>query len=137
MSAWKGGARESLPQFQLRSSFPSSPAVKHDPDIPGNLCNRVVHACACARPATTVITTDHFPLASVLVGAFGGCLVWGNVEEGVPNINLPLGGAEGGLILGAPCANGVTQHKVLHHQKKKKSNQIFLMIHNEYLVGNP
>jgi hypothetical protein len=51
----------------------------------------------------------------------------------------------GGLILGAPCANGVTQHKVLQHKKNLKNNnkikilknQIFLMIHNEYLVGNP
>jgi len=74
VSAWKGEARESLPQFQLRSSSPSVPAVKHGPDIPVHLCNRVVHACACARPATTVITTDHFPLASVLVGAWCGAM---------------------------------------------------------------
>jgi len=56
------------------------------------------------------------------VGAFGGCLVWGNVEEGVPNINLPLGGAEGGLILAAPCANSVTQRQVLQHKKYIFSN---------------
>jgi hypothetical protein len=44
------------------------------------------------------------------------------VEEGVPKINLPLRGAEGGLILGAPCANGVTQRKVLQHKKIEFSN---------------
>jgi hypothetical protein len=35
--------------------------------------------------------------------------------------------------LGAHCANGVTQGKVFQH--KNISFQIFLMIHNEYLVG--
>jgi hypothetical protein len=35
--------------------------------------------------------------------------------------------------LGAPCANGVTQGKVFQH--KNIYFQIFLMIHNEYLVG--
>jgi hypothetical protein len=95
MERW--GSRQFAAIPAQKWSSPSLPAVKHCPvNTPVDLCNRAVHAGGCARPATTVITTTHFPLVFWWVLGVGQC--GGGC---FPKINLPLGGAEGGLILGA------------------------------------